>query len=253
MHFFYLFFILIFTFSSNANTLKVVSDIWCPYICEDYKNPGYIVELIRDIFAQNNINIKFEIVPLARAIKLTKNNKVDMVLALTDEHIIKNELNKNNISIGSFANDFFVAEGNRWRYISENDLSLFLSEGNKLGIIKGYEYGKYIHMLQKEKPEYFHMSHGESPLLMNIDMLNKKRINILLDTKNTVIFKMKNETNKLIYAGTQGDNIPLYIGFSESISPKYKLLLDEGITHFRKSGKLAVILNKYGISDWETQ
>lgn len=246
-------FILLFfmSFPNKANTLKIASDIWCPYICEDKKNPGYIIELIYDIFEPHDINVEFDKAPLARGIKLVKSNEIDMVLGLTDEHITQNKLNKSNVSVGVFSNDFFVNGNNKWRFKSNSDLSIYLSSGSKIGIIKGYEYGNFINLLINEKPNYFHISHGGSPLLQNIDMLYKNRIDILLDTKNTVLYNTQSNNNKLIYAGTQGDPVFLYIGLSDSINPEYKKMLDEGIVSFRKSGKLAILLNKYGISDWE--
>jgi polar amino acid transport system substrate-binding protein len=51
----------------------------------------------------------------------------------------------------------------------------------------------------------------------------------------------------------EGDPNPLYIAFSPSDprSPAYAALLSEGVVRLRASGRLAAILARYGLADWE--
>lgn len=236
----------------GAEKLIVASDVWCPYICADENKPGYMVELIQEIFSKKGFKLDLQIIPLTRALTLSQKNKIDMVLGLTQEHIDTYQIERNQISIGDYSNDFFVSNTNDWRYTTDQALEDYLNNNHTIGIIKGYVYGDFIDQLISQEPEHFIFAHGDSPIFRNIQMLKRNRIQILLDTKNTVLFEAKkNFQNDLVYAGTQGDRVLLYVGFSPSFSTDKKILLDQGIIEYRQSGELATLLKKYGIYDWQ--
>lgn len=244
--------------------LVVASDTWCPYICDDQQSPGYIVEIVRDIFYQNNISLKFETLPLARAMQFVANNQTDMVLGLTEEQIVEHKLSKSQQSVGRPTLDYFVINGNPWRYTSNTELIKHLADDKKIGIIKGYSYGEFFNNLIESKPKYFYVSHGNAPLDTNLNLLNAGRIDILIDNKYTVLFSARSSAQpsaqpsaqaelikNLVHAGTEGEAGGIYVGFAPRISTDYINLLDQGIIEYRKSGKLKVLLDKYGITDWK--
>lgn len=250
--FFLLSAVLLASFSIKAAQLNVASDIWCPYICEDPNNPGYIVELVNQIYAENNVTTRFETIPLARAINLAQKNQINLVLGLTKAHLKSNSLQNFSLSVGSFSNDLYVKKGNNWRFTSPKNLIDYLKKGNKVGIIRGYVYGEFFDLLFASNPEYFHVAHGDSPLLSNLEMLNMGRISILLDTKNTILHEASPHIKpNLVYAGTEGENVPLYIGFSPNTPSEYTDMLNNGIVSFRQTKRLNQLLNKYGIEDWK--
>jgi polar amino acid transport system substrate-binding protein len=238
--------------------LVVASDNWCPYICDDQQSPGYIVEIVRDIFHQNNISLKFETLPLARAMQFVANNQTDMVLGLTEEQIIEHKLSKSQLSVGRPTLDFFVINGNPWRYTSNTELIKHLADDKKIGIIKGYSYGEFFNNLIESRPKYFYVSHGNTPLDTNLNLLNAGRIDIIIDNKYTVLFSAQSSAQSeliknLVHAGTEGEGEGggIYVGFAPHLSTDYINMLDQGIIEYRKSGRLKVLLNKYGITDWK--
>jgi polar amino acid transport system substrate-binding protein len=246
------YFLLIACLNVKGEKLTVASDIWCPYICEDIQAPGYIVELVSEIYQRHDIALKFETIPLARALDLAQQNKIDMVMALTDDHVLTYQLIKNKFSIGSFSNDFFVYGNNPWRFTSVADLTEKLLGGTKLGVIEGYTYGDDINALLESQAQFFHISHGNNPLLNNLKMLEAGRLSIVLDSKNTVFYEAERSKQKnLVYAGSEGKEVFLYMGFARKLALSYPDLLDQGILEYRKSGKLKRLLNKYGIYDWQ--
>lgn len=239
---------------SYAKEISVASDIWCPYICQDTLKPGYIVEMLSDILNKKNFTIKNETMPLARAIKFLKSGDIDIVLGLTQQHIDHHKLTYSNISVGDFANDFFVNNNNFWRFSTVEKLEEYASEGHKIGIIKGYLYGLEISKLIAKRPELFSYSYGNSPLYQNIERLKSARIDILLDSKNTVFSELKRlKTSALIYAGTQGTKEKLYIAISKTIDPQLLQIIEQGIIEYRRSGRLVRLLASYGISDWQEE
>lgn len=245
--------LLYFCNSSLASvTLVVVSDTWCPYICDDPQSPGYIVELVRDVFKQKNIRINLESVSLARALYLTASNKTDMVLGVTEVQIIEHKLGINTLSVGRSRNDFFVNIGNPWRYTSHSELLNHLGDDKKIGVVKGYNYGDFFDKLMQSTPSIFQVSHGNSPLSTNINMLNAGRIEILIGNQHTVLHSTEPELRQnLIYAGTDNESKLIFVGFAPDIEPEYIKILDKGIIKYRKSGKLKILLDKYDIADWQ--
>ncbi len=235
-----------------AKDIIIASDIWCPYICQDAKKPGYIVEMMNDILADKKFHPKNEMMPLARAIKYLQSGDVDIVLGLTQQHIDHHLLIRSNMSVGTFANDFFVDSTNPWRYSTIEQLEEYANNDHPIGIIKGYFYGDVISELIAKNPNLFSYSHGNAPLQQNIKRLKSGRISILLDSKNTILNEVKRlNISTLSYAGTQGSESELYVGLSSNADKELLQIIDHGISQYRLSGKLDKLLENYGITDWQ--
>ncbi len=77
------------------------------------------------------------------------------------------------------------------------------------------------------------------------------RLDILLDSRFTVQYQLsKLPNNTIVYAGTQGDFTPLFLGFSPTLSKELIQTFDQGLEALRQNGRLDQILEKYGITDW---
>jgi len=235
-----------------AKEIIMASDIWCPYICQDPQKPGYIVEMLNDILQEKQFIVRNETIPLARAIMLLKNDKVDIVLGLTQQHIDHHQLISSTMPVGIFANDFFVKSNNAWQFTSVAELAEYASKNHNIGIIKGYFYGQSIEELIAEKPNLFSYAHGDFPLNQNINRLMSGHIDIILDSKNAVLSEVKRlNIAPLNYAGTQGKSSQLYVALSKIIDVQLLQVIDQGIIDYRNSGKLDKLLTNYGISDWQ--
>ena len=233
----------------HGQTLKIASDDWCPYICDNKEKPGYIVEIIKKVMAEHRIDVEFEVMPLGRAFLEVENNHLDMVLALTEVHIKEHSLIASDVIIGDYANDFFVLSDNPFRFKNIDQLKSEL-----LGVVESYEYGANLDAFIRLHPEKVHIAHGRSPLQQNINMLLKGRLSVVLDTKNTVQFFLHQQNiSNVIYAGTQGPTAPLYIGFNPRLSnlPTLQQYLSNGLEELRTTGQLKQLLQRYGIADWQ--
>ena len=246
--------LIIFMYPVQAEPLIIVSDEWCPYVCEDDVLPGFLIEIINEIAANNNIKVELFLMPLARALDLTKKGKVDIALALTSQHITSFNLLKSASSFGGIYNDFYVKEEQAWRFQNMADLKAKLEDNTILGTINGYEYGEDIAQLLKDHPEHTFSASGTHPLKNQLKMLEMGRLDILLDSRFTVQYQLsKMPKNNIIYAGTQGDFTPLFLGFSPLINKKLIAIFDQGLQTLRKNGRLSQILMKYEIQDWLEQ
>ena len=256
----------IFTKPVQAKVLVVASDEWCPYICDDTHLPGFLVEIVTEIAASNGVTVKFALTPLARALDLSQKGEVDILLGLTLQHINDFKLQKSHLSFGGLYNDFYVRASDPWRFKSISDLATALKNNAILGTINGYEYGDIIGNLLKDNAAHIFSASGNSPLQRQLKMLRLGRLDILLDSRFTVQYQLSKLVNKssltktpttakpsIIYAGTEGDFTPLFLGFSPLLSKEQVQLFDDGLMNLRENGRLNKILTKYGVIDWHQQ
>jgi len=250
----------------QAKVLVVASDEWCPYICDDTHLPGFLVEIVTEIAASNGVKIKFALTPLARALDLTQKGKIDILLGLTPQHISDFQLQTSHLSFGGLYNDFYVRANDPWRFKNITDLKTALKNNAILGTINGYEYGDIIGNLLKDNAAHIFSASGNSPLQRQLKMLRLGRLDILLDSRFTVQYQLSKLVNKssltktpttakpsIIYAGTEGDFTPLFLGFSPLLSKEQVQLFDDGLLNLRENGRLNKILAKYGVIDWHQQ
>ena len=239
---------------AQAKTLTVVSDEWCPYICDDRVLPGFLVEIVNEIARDNDLKVKFTLMPLARALNLAKKGQVDILLALTSQHIADLQLQQSQLSFGGLYNDFYVRAINPWRFQSIAHLSASLKDNVILGTINGYHYGEQLNQLLKSNTAHVFPASGNSPLAKQLKMLQMGRLDILLDSRLTVQYQLsKLPKSSIIYAGSQGEFTPLFLGFSSLLSTEQVQLFDNGLMTLRQSGKLDDILAKYALTDWQQQ
>ncbi|NQZ25494.1 MAG: transporter substrate-binding domain-containing protein [Colwellia sp.] len=239
---------------AQAKTLTVVSDEWCPYICDDRVLPGFLVEIVNEIARDNDLKVKFTLMPLARALNLAKKGRVDILLALTSQHIAELQLQQSQLSFGGLYNDFYVRAINPWRFQSIAHLSASLKDNVILGTINGYHYGEQLNQLLKSNTDHVFPASGNSPLEKQLKMLQMGRLDILLDSRLTVQYQLsKLPKSSIIYAGSQGEFTPLFLGFSSLLSKEKVQLFDNGLMTLRQSGKLDDILAKYALTDWQQQ
>jgi polar amino acid transport system substrate-binding protein len=235
-----------------AKSLIIASDEWCPYVCDDEVSRGFLIEIINEIAANNNIVVELSLMPLARALALTKKGEVDITLALTPQHIIDFKLLQSSSSFGGLYNDFYVTKTKAWRFQGLTNLEGKLRNSAILGTINGYEYGEDISRLLKKYPEHVFSASGNSPLQNQLTMLQMGRLDILLDSRFTVQYQLsKMSKHNIIYAGTEGSFTPLFLGFSPSFDKELISLFDQTLQTLRNNGRLAHILMKYGIEDWQ--
>jgi len=240
------------TFQARAETLNIASDIWCPYICDNDTEPGILVEILNEIAKVKKINIKFETIPLTRSLILASHSKVDVVLAITESHALIYKLQKSREYYGGWKNDFYVSTKADFPFNRLENLDVFFNLNNTLGIIKGYEYGIAIDNLKLKYATNIYQATGNSPLAKNIKLLQKGRISALLDSRYNVEYEIKkNNIVDIIHAGSEGEFVPLFLGYSPTIDPEIIKSIDDGLLLIRSKGTLIKILEKYGVPDWQ--
>jgi len=242
-----------FLFTTNpaySETILMKSDKWCPFICNPSntkdKQPGYVIEVAKIIIERTGHNIVFQVDTWTNSIESVRFGMATAIASTTKadapDFIYPNK------DMGSNKECFYVKARDPWEFTNISSL-----KNRKLGIVESYAYSAELMSYMREHSANVVKAHGENPLMLNIDNLNKGIINTIVE--NPFVFNYFTENKKIRdnfeEAGcTEGD--PLYIGFSPKNprSKEFAKILENGIEELRKDGTLGKIIEKYSLKDW---
>lgn len=237
--------------SSHAKTITLASDEWCPYICTTLDKPGYIVELVKQVLNEPDVEVVFQQMPLSRALSLTEKGEIDIVLALSNEHFQSHKLRSNSVAVGNFSYGYFARKGYNWRYDGDKSLVKLLKQGGRLGLIKDYTYSDLVNRLEQEYPNQVFRAHGEQPLRNLIAMANKDRVDVIIDSYNSINYLTNTyQQQPLVYVGSDSESFPMFIGFSPAFSQKNIEQFDIDLKAVIASPTTEKLLDKYHVRDW---
>lgn len=239
--------------SVSGDTIRLVADPWCPYNCEPgSERAGFMVDIARTIFKAHGYRVEYHQRPWVRALQDTRNGEFHGVIGAT--RLEAPDFIFPNLAQGQMANAFWTLADSPWQYHESGSL-----EGQYLAVIAGYSYGDAIEsMLQDESyRSYITELHGVTPLKNGLKMLERGRIQVLLEDEHVMRYQLRQsgQMQKFKQAGivpAEPEAARVYIAFSPSheSSSDYARLLSEGVARLRASGELASILAAYGITDW---
>lgn len=238
--------------TATADTITLVADEWCPYNCEpDSDRPGYMIEIAQNIFGKTGHTVVYKNLNWSRSIEDTRQGKYDGIVGATKpeaEDFIYPEEN-----LGSSANSFFVSQQSKWRYQGIKSI-----ETVRIAVIKDYEYGELLDLYitdNKSNLKKVQIATGDTALEKNFTKLVNGRIDVVIEDGAVGHYTIKEQglSDRVQYAGNDGDPSDLYIAFSPNNknSKSYAEILSLGIAELRASGELKKILEKYGQSDWQ--
>lgn len=236
-----------------ADTLSFRSDFWCPYVCNPASNkPGYMVEIMRQIFEKHGHKVDVKLSNWVRAIKDTRSNKSQGLLGCSigdaPDFVFPHK------SLGLMKSAYFTLKDSTWTYNGRQSL-----QNKRIGVINGYSYGDSVDNLIRTRNKSFIPFSGDRPLEQIIKMIQSGRLEAFIENPvalHYALAEMNVPVDTLRVAGwVVADDPFLYVAFSpeNSKSKIYADILDKGLTDLRRSGELRRILEKYNIEDWEQQ
>jgi polar amino acid transport system substrate-binding protein len=230
--------------SKNKN-IKVVSDRWCPYLCEiDSEAPGLIIEILRNIYEPYGFNVEYSEIEWSEAVKLTRKGEYDVLLGLykddapdlvfPDQDIISSSIN------------FYVNQSNNWKFKSSESLKTI----NKILLVSGYSYGSYFDNLFKENSTKIVLNKNPNPLTENIMSVVNGDADTLVDDSNVIDYNlMKYNLIGRLKKSSDMPKLSVWVAFSPNSSNKNDILkiFNNSIDGLKQDKKYSDILLKYGI------
>jgi len=236
---------------AQAVPLILGADIWCPYNCStDSERQGYLIDLSKEIYGEHGYKIKYVILPCKRALKSAKIGRIHAAIGAVRGNLDGHHIGRQ--SLGRDETILVVRSGEKFTYKGVSSL-----DNKHLGVVTNYTYDnhgeidRYIRHKKKEGQGVTTVF-NEDPLDSLFKMLRNRRIDAFLENKYVASYKAKQlgveGSIEIIETGT-GDDI--FFAFTpDEQGRKLAKILDDGLTKFRKSGRLQRLLAIYGIADW---
>jgi polar amino acid transport system substrate-binding protein len=248
---FFIFIFLSFCPLVKADVISMRTDLWCPYACDPKSDkPGFMVEMAKEVFKKYGHTIDYNVMNWARAVSQVKEGKFNALIGCNRADVEGFEIP--TIPTGHTTSYYYTLKDDPWMYVNEASL-----QSRKIGVINDYTYGDEIDKLIRKKKKSFLKVTGENPLLRLIQMTEAKRINGFVENPLVLAYNLreiKKDASIFKVASTNVAQDPeLFIAFSPASSKSriYAKNLDEGMIELRKSGRLKIILERYGLSDWQ--
>lgn len=238
------------TSPAHAEVMRVAADIWCPFNCQpDAPLPGYIIEVLAAVFPRQSID--YQVLPWKRAMLQARQGTSTAALAATALMAREEQLLIGRQPVGHAHDCLYVAPGSSQVYRGQ---AADLDGLQRVGIALGYEYTEGLGAwLAENKPRVFTES-GDEPARRNLRKLMHGGLDGMIEDRSVMNFLLLDPA----YAGRvrlAGCNqpVPLYMAFSPTRPGAAGLpeRFDQGLQALRKSGRLARILDKYGVTDWQ--
>lgn len=238
--------------SAMADVITLRGDAWCPYNCEPGSaKPGYVIEIAKEVFGKAGHTVDYKTLNWARTLDNVRNGEfVGAIGASKDDG---KELLFPKLPIGKSGNTFAVRADDTFEYKDVASL-----DGKVLAIIDGYGYTDTINdyiAKNKSDSKKITTTPGDGALANNLNKLMAKRADLVIEDGNVLnseIADMKLDGKVRVLK----DPLPasdIYIAFSPKNpkSKEYMEVFDKGVAELRSSGKLAEILAKYNVKDWQ--
>ena len=236
----------------NAGEITLVADPWPPFNIEPGgEHEGYMVDVARAVFEARGHTVIYRTLPWKRAIDGTRSglysgaigaSKTDAAgFVFPDEELARNVL------------AFYTLADHSWRF--EGPASI---ETVAIGVAAGYDYRHWLNdyiRVHRNDDRRVQVVAGQDPLKMNLKKLLLQRIDVVVDNESA-IRHMAGELgvlNNIRPAGFGTEPAYIYIAFSPALPESSRLAhqLSQGIGELRRSGRLQLILDRYGLRDWK--
>ncbi|PIR34755.1 MAG: hypothetical protein COV36_00310 [Alphaproteobacteria bacterium CG11_big_fil_rev_8_21_14_0_20_44_7] len=235
---------------AEKEKIILVGDAWCPYNCEpDTDEEGFLVDLMREVFAEHDIEVEYKLVSFARALKGTADGDFDAVMAPNkgeSEGLVVPETYQVISMYG-----IFKPSSIDWEYTGKASL-----KDVTFGAIDGVDiwpFDKYIEDNKQDNKLVQISASSESSKNM-LKKLAKGRITAFMEDTAVVNYYLKELglEAEVSPAGVGGlavgkDGDFLYVCFSPKNpnAEKYAKILSDGTKELTESGRLDEIFAKY--------
>lgn len=233
--------------TKRERTISLRADYWFPFNGRpDDKQPGFVVELAREIFREAGYSINYDILPWSRAISSVRAAKFDALVGAFKSDVPDFIFPDNEQGLSKTI--FMVKKDSKWRYDGLSSLAQI-----RLGAVQDYGYGTALdNYIQSNKynANLVDLISGQEVIKRNLNRLKMGRIDAIIDVEAVLKHTIKAEgwSEYFIKAGIASED-KVYIAFSPN-NPKSKMyakILSEGMLKLRHSGRYKTILEQYEI------
>lgn len=223
----------------TAQEVTLLADEWCPYTClPDTDKPGILVEVGEKIFADSPAKFNFQLLNWSRAVKDVRVGKSQGLLGAYISDAPDFIFHSRPILFSQMC--FYSKSDEDWEFTGFDSLSKRV-----ISVINGYSYGEEFDRYMLKHPRNIINIAGDKLLERELLMLQKKRINTILEDR--FVFGQKAKQFGLESKGCLAKE-GVYIAFSPADELRSKVLadwVDKQMAKLRTQGEIELILKKY--------
>jgi polar amino acid transport system substrate-binding protein len=229
-------------------TLRVRADSWMPFNGDPAdKQPGYVVEIAKQVFGPRTINVDYQTLSWDEALKAARAGEIDAVIGANK--IEAAELVVPKEPIGAPTMGLFARKDLVWEYANIGSLKKV-----RLGVIGGYSYWDALDAYIANHPGgTVVVFSGDSPLEEAMAKLEAGEIDVIAETVPVFVWRAKAHGKAMAEYRMpyKHEGEPIYLAFADGENGRrYAAIFDESVRALRKSGELRKILSRYGVADW---
>lgn len=239
---------------ASADDIRIRADPWLPYSGGSEMNPpGYMVEMAIAIAKAHGHTVQYRTMPWANALEMVRAGSADCVVGAYRSDAEDFEFPK--AGWGPSGNVFWGLAENPWRFTGVDSLA-----DVRIGVIEEYSYGdeldEYIKAHADDQARLEIVPAVGRGIVRLMARLIGKRIDTFIEDRSVLAYAVeqaKMDPARIISLGQAGDVESVYIACTPA-DPRgraYADLFDQGTAQLRASGKLAEILSRYNLKDWE--
>lgn len=155
----------------GAETIKLATLEWEPYIGEKLKNQGYVAEIVIQAFKKSGYQVQIDYMPWARVVKLAEKGTYDGYFPEYYSDSLKESFHVSDAMPGGPLG-LFKRKGDTISYTKLKDLTPY-----KIGVVRGY-----INTAEFDAADYLNKDEANDDLT-NFRKLLKKRIDLVVADK----------------------------------------------------------------------
>ena len=232
--------------AADAHILRVRADSWMPFNGDPAsEKPGYVVELLREIYEPQGIKVDYQIMAWADALKAAAAGEIDAVIGANATEGAALVQPDQPMAEPEFA--IFVRKDSTWTY---KNLKSF--DEIRLGAIEGYSYWPSLDgYLKTHTAPAVTFYNGDAPLKGAIQDLVDGKIAAMPESVLVFFWTVKSTGHSFSEFRRAYTEIsePLFVAFTKNSQGKqFARIWDAGIGKLKQSGRFQAILDRYGFT-----
>lgn len=234
-------------FAQASHRVRLASDDWCPFVCEQNGKiqNGFLVDVSIRAMILSGYKVEPELRPLTRAIHETVAHVIAGVYAPPQEQGLRLSL-----PIEYSRACFYSRIERSWQYKDMDSLS-----GKTIGVIANYGYDHDVmdaYIAQNlQKKSLIELAYGDTAGISNLQKLMKGRYHVLLEHEAVMdqLSQRLNLKNQIKQVGCLAHALPLTVGFSKQgqHTEAWISALNNGLLRLEATGELNLLRQQYGI------
>ncbi|BFM14425.1 hypothetical protein R50073_06080 [Maricurvus nonylphenolicus] len=231
--------------SRQKHVLKVAIIDWCPQICRNKNQPGYIIEIVNTVFAEGPYQLAFYEYPWTRGIMQVRSGELHALLAPTKDEAPNLLFPEREVGVQKMC--FFRRAEDHWQFTGTHSL-----EGLKIGMVNDV-FIREIDQYKNDNRHQFQISsyYDGSYIKRSLRMLTSGRLDTFIFTYHSTQLEIKKEglAGRVVSAGCFSET-SLYMAFSPSpdLTDEVSSMMrhfDKRIDAMWRSGEMKAILKRY--------